>query len=765
MPQLHFRHLSALLPITLTFYYVFHYPYAKFILGAILGIYTVVSLIKPKAWLLVIPTLLPLLSLAPWSGRFFLEEFDFFILITIATAIWRGDYSLNRQLRLATIPSILIGLLLLSHCIALVRGLMPFPTIDANSFNNYYSPYNAFRVGKAFFWALLLIPPSLSAFANSREQAREYLGLGVCLGLLGTAAAILWERGVFWDVLYGTDIWARLQSLTNFSSEYRATGLFADMHTGGEAIDGYLAMAWPFALGLLLTHSHYKSLATGVITLPLGLYSALVTFSRGTYMAVAVSLATFGLGQIKKLAHIDTGGKPVWPIPAALLAAMSICVFLYGKGGWHALIAALIILGGTIALTFIKNLRLEWLIAAIGGLFLAGSLLMMRGLLTSKWVSNDRGDSFLTTLLVASAMLASGAFIGNRTRQFMSFKGLLVSLAIALSVVAVCVPIASGSYIKSRFSTTEGDLGGRMSHWQHAIDIMDPSLDTSVFGMGLGVFPRAYAWGGTLGGGMENTSIVRLEQDALNTNLKLSTTMDLTLGQRVNLEAGQNYTLSVDVRTPVKQGMFGLSICRRNILYPTLWNPNCIYYEKTVENQNGQWQTLTWQFNIGNLGDGFQAGRRPLILRISNGLPQNVTPKPGDHSIECDNIKLLDNHGEDLISNGNFESELDRWYIYTDFYHLPMHIKNLWVTAYFEQGLFGLLAFAALSLYSLMVGVCLVLRGDNFATTVVASLLGFFSVGLIGTLLDVPRVSFLFFLLQFILLAQDPAPAIQKVRR
>ena len=48
------------------------------------------------------------------------------------------------------------------------------------------------------------------------------------LGLAGAALATVWERTAFTGLL-------------NFSSDYRATALFWEMHVGGTALDGF----WP----------------------------------------------------------------------------------------------------------------------------------------------------------------------------------------------------------------------------------------------------------------------------------------------------------------------------------------------------------------------------------------------------------------------------------------------------------------------------------------------------------------------------------------
>ena len=55
------------------------------------------------------------------------------------------------------------------------------------------------------------------------------------VGLLGVALATLWERLAFTGLL-------------NLSTDYRTTALFWEMHVGGAALDGFLALTVPFAL-------------------------------------------------------------------------------------------------------------------------------------------------------------------------------------------------------------------------------------------------------------------------------------------------------------------------------------------------------------------------------------------------------------------------------------------------------------------------------------------------------------------------------------
>ncbi len=758
LPALVLQRVIALLIVAVTGYSVAHYPYAVILLSLLLVAYAVCLIIVPSAWLMALPILLPLINLAPWSGRFFLEDFDFFILLTLASSLWHGDYSRTNRPQFSLPPTLLIIFFLTTHSIAALRGLLPIVAIDGNAFSSYYSHYNALRVGKSLIWAVLLIPALLRAFSNNQDRARHYLISGISIGLIGMGIAVLWERGVFSDLIYGDTIYAKLRNLTDFSTDYRITALFSEMHTGGEAVDGYIALTWPFALaGFVLAVTRFE-MGIQLLALSAGLYSALVTFSRGTYIAVGVSLLTFAT--LYALSHLrrEVSGKQSWPIPIVLLLVVAICSTLYGKGGFYALIAASGIFGSAILLSFLKFLRRDIRAMLLALTFFGGLALMMRGMLTSKWVSNGFSESTIMCLPSSFLLLMSGIFIGSRTREVFNLRELAISLTFVITLISICVPALSGSYMKSRFTTTQDDFGGRLDHWKHAVALMNSDWDTYLMGMGLGVFPRSYLWGKET----EKSSIAALHEDGINTYLRLSNSMDLAMGQRINLEANQTYKLSLDYKTKANIGTLDISICRRNIIVP--WDSDCISTSRAL--QAGQWQHLEWEFNMGQIGDGVRFGRRPLVLRLTHFYykPQGDYNLPLNF-IDLDKIQLMDGYGWDYLTNGLFDNGLDNWFPTSDHAHLPLHIKNLWVNIYFEQGLLGITAFLALSLSAVSSGIRLSRQGDIFALALVSSLMGFFSVGLIGTLYDVPRVCFLFFLIVFTLLAQDPLKLSQSSKR
>ena len=178
---------------------------------------------RSSLWLPLLLASLPVLDLAPHTGWFFLEEIDLLLLLAAGFAYWympAASAELQRWPWLYQLGLLLLGVAL---AVGLWRGLQPLPAIDANTFNNYLSPANALRVGKAWIWALLLLPP-LRRIAGGPRAA---LLSGMMTGLLLVSIAAIRERWQF-------------TGLANFSSDYRISAPFSGMHTGGAALPGGL---------------------------------------------------------------------------------------------------------------------------------------------------------------------------------------------------------------------------------------------------------------------------------------------------------------------------------------------------------------------------------------------------------------------------------------------------------------------------------------------------------------------------------------------
>ncbi len=263
------------------------FPAFKPALGIALLLYLGLLLVFRHAWLILVPAVLPALDLAPWTGRFFFDESDLFLLVTLGAALLhRPDAQagpfLSRRL------AVLGALFAATTLIALVVGLLPLSPLDANAFATYFSHYNALRVGKGFAWGLgffLLLRWSLP---QGSELPARLFTLGLLLGLIGVVLVGVTERSH-----YG--------SLLDFSTTYRITATFASMHTGGSHLPAFLALAVPFVwLWMARTRNPLAFLAA-LALLAGAAYLVIVTVTRASFLALAVELALLALFWLRAL--------------------------------------------------------------------------------------------------------------------------------------------------------------------------------------------------------------------------------------------------------------------------------------------------------------------------------------------------------------------------------------------------------------------------------------------------------------------------------
>lgn len=706
----------------------------------------------PHAWVLGLPVLLPWINLAPWSGQVFLEEFDFFVLVVVGVQLWLGLYAKDRRLELTGRQSLLILFLIVAYGASFFRGLLPLEPVDINSFANYFSAYNALRLVRGFGWALLLLPPLLAAFRWNPAQTRLNLMLGMVVGLVGVGMVALWERNVFSDFLYGRNRYEVLNGLLDFSTPYRITALFAEMHTGGEAIDGYLALAWPFSVVLAFCARSRIVAGLALFAIPLALYSALVTFSRGTYLALVVGGLVLAAGALAMVRRRISGPKLIYVLcglgGVAVLAGL---VFRYG--GMLSLGFTLVLFVGVLFLVFLwpgRNWGLCW--ALIGAGACLSTYWVARGQLTSKWMESSPLEAYALSLaaVVISALVAGG--MGYLARGKIRWRGLLIAAVLLCGGLGIGSMSLFGARMEARFAGVQADMATRTNHWRQAVGLMRPSWDVTAFGMGLGAFPRTYLYGT----GLNNDGMFGFRSEGGNTFLSVSGSQDLRFTQRVNLQAEARYTVSFDYRTLDPRARIRVRLCRRHLIEPLEWNPLCIGQENNVVSTKGQWVRVEWPVNVGDLGDGGRWGRPPLIIEVANRRAYDLMSVP-PAVVDFDNFEIRDAAGNNLLENGGFAVGMNRWFPLYDFNHLPWHVKNLFVYLYFELGAFGLLAFLMLIIHGVVIGVRDGGRGERLSLAVLSSIFGFLSVGLFGTLLDVPRVTLLFFLLLFAQIASHQA--------
>ncbi len=130
---------------------VIGFPVASWALAFGLVVYAVALLRFPTAtYLIAIPMLLPVFDLAPLSGRFYWDEFDVVLAVTLGV---RLVTVLPTARSSVPVPKTALWLLFVSIFASAAIGVWPIAPVDANAFTSYLSTYNALRVAKGYFWA------------------------------------------------------------------------------------------------------------------------------------------------------------------------------------------------------------------------------------------------------------------------------------------------------------------------------------------------------------------------------------------------------------------------------------------------------------------------------------------------------------------------------------------------------------------------------------------------------------------------------------
>ncbi|MBK8689407.1 MAG: hypothetical protein IPN24_13580 [Betaproteobacteria bacterium] len=243
--------LAALVVGATAVWFAARYPILPTLVLGLWVAWVVACYRRPLLWVGVVPALLPVLGFAPWTGWLVVEELDFLLAGVVFAGFGRIALAVGAAgtgqhasgpgncTRIPLVSLVLLVALVGTSSIAAVRGVLDAAPTDAGFTQGYFDPLNSLRLLKPFFWALLVAPLFVANLRAAPARTAAHLVIGLATGLGVAAMGALWERAAFPDVL-------------NFSANYRTTSLFWEMHVGGAALDGYLALAFPFALALAL---------------------------------------------------------------------------------------------------------------------------------------------------------------------------------------------------------------------------------------------------------------------------------------------------------------------------------------------------------------------------------------------------------------------------------------------------------------------------------------------------------------------------------
>ena len=344
-------------------------------------------------------------------------------------------------------------------------------------------------------------------------------------------------------------------------------------------------------------------------------------------------------------------------------------------------------------------------------------------------------------LVLALMVLIWGTWVSRRKQARHRAKS-AVPLVMGLLTLVVMVAGVSGAFWRERLEQTGTDAGIRLHHWAEVLNMRDSGLMTSLFGQGLGSFPAvslanqlpdqagSYRYMSELGG---------------NTYLALNSAGTLYMAQRVEPRPGQTLKLELSVRAPSTKAGLEASLCEKSLFN----SRRCQWLKVDFKPGAPEWQSRKLTFNSGEVGAGNFLTRRPVQFSLYN-------PNPGT-VVDVDNVRLMDESGHNLLSNGDFSHGGDFWFFKAG-NHLVWHAKNLWVHLLFEQGWLGMSLFTLILILALVRLARIVAHGELEATVLLASIAAWIIVGVVDSLVDAPRIALLVYGTLFIGAAWGAAP-------
>ena len=688
----------------------------------------------PRAWLLAVPMLFGVIDLGVWSGRLLAGEQDALLAVLAGTALVAGHYggAGGQLVRRSFAPLWVLAAVLV---IALVRGLTPLTLPDANAWSGYLTGWNALREVKGPLWALVFWPLLAVQLRADRAATEARLALGFAWSLVGFGLYVLWERGLVDDLLNARNLSGLFATWLDLANVYRITGPFSQMHLGGEAIDGYLMLAWPFALWVILRAQARWQVVLGVLALMLAAYAVVLTFTRTTYLAAGVSAIIFAALWFRGEARLPLGRM------AGLMAYVILCTVLllwgFPHGGVLLILGYLAVIGGTLAAGWFASGAPGSVAAGLGLAGVSvGTLLALRGILTSKWGALGLGPALALVVPSVLVMGVAGYPLGRALRAVLRPRdAAAVVLGLAVLLPALTLGL-KGAHMSERMTSARSDWAVRVGHWERALSLLADDWPTRLLGAGLGTFPSTHRMlQPDYSGG-----VWLFDHSGPDAYLRLLGSGSLFVGQRLLGIPPGRYHLRLRMRSAgAEPARLLVSLQPRHLLELQNFQPQTQDWRFAAESGR-DWQEVSREIDLDTAAAPPWSDARYTVFALSSAAGRQA-------AIDVTDLSLRDQAGDEWLANGDFVQGGDHWFAYNDFEHLDWHLKNFYVALYFELGALGLLAFALLALTALVRARGEARRGRLFSAAVAAALVGFLVLGMTGTLLDVPALMTLSLLL------------------
>lgn len=761
-----------------------------------------------QAWLVALPALLPWLGWAPWTGWITIEETDLLVLAVLAGGYarlaWRaGDAPRAGQPGQpgATLgPKILAGLLLAawvpSVALGVWRGVADAGGLVLDWYQAYRGPMNSLRLAKPTLAVLLLLPLWWRALSQDSATASRRLTLGMAACQAGIALVCVWER-----VLY--------PGLLNFSTDYRSTGPFWEMHVGGAPLDGMLALTLPFVLLAWLGARTRLGWLLASGTVLLGAYALLTTFSRILLLAAPLALAAtllvwwrqapgaapwarVGVAAGPAAARAPGPGGRATPVALAwgLWAGVSLAAAgMFPTSGYRGLLALLGNAGVLLVLAPVAHglQRREWAAAvalalAAGPPLLAAAAWLPKGpyglqllmwavalALLARWRHSRAGLALAVAawlIALAGMVLLAGYWGGGSALAAAALAALALLLALLLLaarrlppwpeqwrwqgrvwVAMVGSAAVVGVFAGGAFMTGRLDTleADRAGRLRHFRQGLSLLPDRQAWWLGLGLGRYADAYAIAAGPGHRPGDLRWAEADGQRV-------MRIAPGTHM-MGFGELLRLSQRIARPTRPVTLRITL-RSTVpaqlhaevcLKHLLYSQGCQIVSFSVKPGAQDWQTLSVLLAGDPLPSDALARARFAVFSLA--------VESASQPVEVKALSLRDAQGHEHLRNGGFEQGGARWFFSSDMNHLPWHAKNVLVHLLVEQGWLGLAALGLLSACALWRVGLGAARGHALAPALAGALVGVWTVGAVDSLLDLPRLALTMLLVTVIALS------------
>ncbi|MBK1688307.1 hypothetical protein, partial [Rubrivivax gelatinosus] len=375
-----------------------------------------------------------------------------------------------------------------------------------------------------------------------------------------------------------------------------------------------------------------------------------------------------------------------------------------------------------LAFVLAATLQARTLAARAGGLLLLGAAAYALAVTYSRngWVAGA------LALVVTAALMLSRRGTARGARM-------LAGVALVLTAAAA-LPVLLGSFAQERLGRSGQDLATRQAHWADALALRAPGAASRLFGEGLGRFPDLHYWRSREA---RHAGSLHWHDEGGRRFVRLGPGTTLYLEQIVEPGDAATLALAATLRRSAGPATLAVALCRKTMRS----SQDCRFAQLDAGAGGGAW-----------------AAAAPLTLEVPPGaLPLKLallTPAEGP-ALDVDAVSLRDAAGTERLANGGFDAGLARWFFSTD-YEPAWHIDSLPVALLFEQGWFGLAAWAVVLGLAAAAALSRARRGEPLSAAAAGALAAFVASGLLNTLVDTPRFLLLALLLPWLAAAAPP---------